>query len=314
VEKRAIIELVKVAATEHQQLADALAPAIHDALAMSLDWYAERRMFPFMKPLVELYGEYLTKKEAATWRSRIAAIEGALAAQSEESRGDSLLKVSVIGTIMTERQGEEPQKIRGSRQRSLLGLLVADRMLEAPLDHHEFRRLVSESGDEHESERARKTMNMAVYRLREAIGEEAVLTDEETPRLNTDRVHVDLLEAVELIRTAREACREGALLRAWPLLARALDIIQGEVIFPTLYDDFFEAVREDLEFELRAAIIEIARALLAEGDATAAETILQRGFKAMPEDKELSDLLCRALESTGKRVAAERVRMQATEA
>ncbi|MCB9214268.1 MAG: hypothetical protein H6616_00220 [Ignavibacteria bacterium] len=33
--------------------------------------------------------------------------------------------------------------------------------------------------------------------------------------------------------------------------------------FPTLYDDFFEAVREDFEHRLRRGLLEVARGLLA---------------------------------------------------
>jgi hypothetical protein len=311
--KRAIIELIRAAGMDpaNVEFAAALRPAIHSALILSLEWYAERRMYPFMTPLLDLYSEYLTKKEITVWQSRIGEIERGLTLQRARAQGDARLRVSMLGTITTQRSGEEPQRLRGARQRALLGLMVADRMLDTPLDHREFRRLAA--GGEEEPERARKTMNMAVHRLREAVGEDGVLTDEETPRLNIERVQVDLLDAVELVRAAREAFREGAMLRAWPALVQALEITRGEVSFPTLYDDFFEAAREDFEFELRSAIIDISRGLLAEGDATAAEQILRRGFDAMPEDEELSDLLCRALESSGKRTAAERVRMQAAE-
>jgi DNA-binding SARP family transcriptional activator len=202
--------------------------------------------------------------------------------------------------------------MRGARQRALLGLMVADQMLEQPLEHREFRRLAA--GGEEEPERARKTMNMAVYRLREVIGEEGVLTDDETPRLNLQHLQIDLLDAAALLRKARAALRDGALMRAFPALREALDITRGEVSFPTLYDDFFEAAREDFEFELRSAIIDIARRLMIEGDPASAEEILRRGYDGMPGDEELADMLCEALESSGKRTAAERIRMQTADA
>jgi hypothetical protein len=305
--KLAIIRLL-----EQEEVAEKLPgdrhAAIHDALTLSLAWFAERSMYPFMSPLLDRYGEHLTKKEIATWRARAAEIARRREAHLAATKGDDRLKVSMIGTITTQRPGEEPQRLRGARQRALLGLMVADRMLEQPLEHREFRRLAA--GGEEEPERARKTMNMAVYRLREAIGEDGVLTDEETPRLNLERVQVDLLEAHALIRRAGEAFREKALMRACPALRQALEITRGEVSFPTLYDDFFEAAREDFEFELRSAIIEISKGLLMEGDAPRAEDLLLRGFDAMPGDEELADLLCEALELSGKRTTAERVRMQ----
>jgi DNA-binding SARP family transcriptional activator len=311
--RRAIIELVRAAGKDpaNAELVSGLHRAMRDGLILSLEWYAERRMYPFMSPLLDLYGEYLTTKESTVWRERITELECGVAAQRGRIQGDARLRVSMLGTITVQRSGEEPQRVSGARRRTLLGLMVADRMLDKPLDQGEFRRLAA--GGEEELHNARKAMNMGVHRLREAIGDDGVLTDEETPRLNMERVQVDLLDAVGLVRAARDAFREGAMLRAWPALVQALEITRGEVSFPTLYDDFFEAAREDFEFELRSAIIDISRGLLAEGDAAAAEQILRRGFDAMPEDEEVSELLCRALESSGKRTAAERVRMQAAE-
>ena len=81
--------------------------------------------------------------------------------------------------------------------------------------------------------------------------------------------------------------------------------------FPSLYDSFFEAVREDFEFRLRSAILAVGRGLLAEGDAAAAETILRRGYMALPEDEEIGDFLRESLIAQGKHVEAERLKAMA---
>ena len=51
------------------------------------------------------------------------------------------------------------------------------------------------------------------------------------------------------------------LVKALPLLLEGLHIVGTEVPFPTLYDDFFEAVREDFEHRLRNAVLATARGL-----------------------------------------------------
>jgi DNA-binding SARP family transcriptional activator len=92
------------------------------------------------------------------------------------------------------------------------------------------------------------------------------------------------------------------------MVVEALDIVKTEVPFPTLYDDFFEAMRGDFEYQMREAVIEVGQGLLREGDAASAEEALRRGFDAMPEDEEITELLCRALELQGRRAEAGRVR------
>jgi hypothetical protein len=157
-------------------------------------------------------------------------------------------------------------------------------------------------------------MNMGVLRLREAIGTEAIRTDTESPRLNTDYVWVDLLEAHRLLRESALAAREGALMRAVPPLIEALELVNCQVPFPGLYDDLFEAAREDFEFSIRDAIIDVSRGLLREGDAINAEEVLRRGFDAMPDDEEIADLLRETLITLGKRIEAERVKIRVAEA
>jgi DNA-binding SARP family transcriptional activator len=159
-------------------------------------------------------------------------------------------------------------------------------------------------------ELARKKRNMTIARLREAIGSDAIITGGETPVLNLERVEVDLLQADTLLRRTLAALRQRSLVRAYPLLREVLEMAGGDVPFPSLYESFFEAVREDFEFRLRSAIVAVGRGLLAEGDAAAAETVLRRGYAAMPEDEEISDFLHEALIAQGKHVEAERLKSE----
>jgi hypothetical protein len=285
--------------------------ALHYAFVHGLEWLAEHSLPGAMQPLVSHYDWVLDEGERAAWRKRIAAIEEQLPGLSPKNSGNRQLRISMLGTIGTHFPDGTMNPMRGARLRTLLGLLVLDQMVEKPFSYREFCRLAA-SGEEN-PDKARKVMNMGVLRLREAIGPDAILTDTESPRLNIDYARVDLLEAHRLLGEAVDAAREGAMMRAVGAMIEALDSAAGQVPFPGLYEDVFEAAREDFENRLRSGIIEVSSSVLREGDAISAEAILRRGFEAMPDDEELADLLRQTLVRLGKRVEAERVRMRVEE-
>jgi hypothetical protein len=217
------------------------------------------------------------------------------------------LRLTVLDTIELHSADGGPVPIRGTRLRTLVGLLVADRMLDEPLDYREFSTIVAGTVD---PDKARKTLNGVVFRLREILGHDAINTQEETPRLNLELVTADLLDAAGALGEAADALREGSLPRAGRRLLQVLAITSGKVPFPTLYENFFEATRERFETRLRTLLLKTAKDLLADGDARSAEELLRGGFAAMTGDEELAELLCDALVMLGKRAEAERVRMR----
>lgn len=152
---------------------------------------------------------------------------------------------------------------------------------------------------------------MAISRLRGLIGRNTILTKSGTPRLNPALVRVDLLEAQQHINNALAAAGEMALFRAWSLMIAALDIVRGEVPFPTQYERFFEAARDDFEHRLRSAVLHVVRLLLEEDDLQYAEELLRRTIQNMPGDPELSDLLSTVLLKQHQRAEAERLRLTA---
>jgi DNA-binding SARP family transcriptional activator len=215
----------------------------------------------------------------------------------------------MFGQIEGRPPAGEPIPVRGGRLRTVLGLLVADRMLRKPLGHREFCYIAAGSDDDLEPENARKTMNNAIFRLRELLGDDVISTDGETPRLNPAAVEVDLLEAYDLLEHAERDARDDALMRAVPALRRALEISRGDVPFPSLYEDFFEALREDFENRLRSAVVDVTARLLRAGDAAGAEELLRPALEAIPEDEELSEMLREALSKLGRRAEAERLKI-----
>jgi DNA-binding SARP family transcriptional activator len=309
---RAVADLVEAAcaAAGSRDPAEPFAPLLASALAGALEFLAERNLLPPLRSLLTSYGHYLTRPDLAAWHARAEEI-AARRNERAEPEGSTTIEISMLGAIEVRRPGAENTRPRGARLRTLLGLMVVDRMLEEPLTQREFCRLAADEGTDPEN--ARKTVNLAVHRLREIVGYDAILTDAETPRLNPRLVRVDLLDADRLLGESIAALREGSPMRALAPLLDTLEITRGEVPFPTLYDEFFEAAREDFENRIREAILKIARGLLRDGDASSAELALRRGFATMPEDEEIAELLRDSLIQLGKRAEAERIRLRVGE-
>lgn len=276
-------------------------------LSRALEWLSERGLGGYLAALAGRFAHHLGKRDLAFWRGRAAELTKDYAEQAPASR-ERRHRVTMIGAMAVTTPEGEVRPIRGARLKTMLGLLVAARMVAKPLSNNEFCRLAA--GGELEIDLARKTMNMAVVRLREAIGGELIRTGEETHELNLDMVTVDLLEADEQLRQAVSALRRRALMLAYPAVMKALAISRGEVTFPGLYDDFFEALREDFENRQRTATLDVARALIAENDAESASTLLKEAFEWMPDDEEIAALLRSALEQSGRRTDAELIRLR----
>ncbi len=312
-EKRAILALLAHIASkpESPPYMQELHAAIRAMAQHTLSWLAERRLHPYMEPILAHSRNHLSSEELHHWTTVITTMAMAYAPEHTNAASASRqrTRVTMLGTIEIHRPDGQAIAVRGSRLRTLLGLLAADHMLDAPLKHREFSAIAS--GSEGDLERARKTLNGIVFRLREVMGHNTVETTAETPQLNLDLVEVDILKAHKAIREAAEALHHGSLLRSHERLLHALDLTRGEVPFPHLYENFFEAVREDFETELRNTLMNVAKRLLAEGDPKSAEELLRRGFDAMTEDEEIADLLRTALILIGKRAEAERIRIRA---
>jgi hypothetical protein len=288
------------------QTSSALLADVRAAVDNALEWLAERRLPALMRSMADRCSWCLTPRKADGWHKKIAEIEEQLRLDID-STGRNRLQLSMLGTIEVPRPDGEIARPRGARLKTLLGIMVADRMLDSPLSNREFYTIAA--GDD-DIERARNTIYAAMHRLRDIVGTGAINTDGETPQLDQGRVGVDLLEAHALLREASTAARQGSWMRAFTALRNALAIIGNEVPFPTLYDNFFEAAREDFENRLRRTIIAVGSGLLREGDATHGEEVLRLGTEAMPEDEEITELLQSALLTLGKRTEAERLKMR----
>ncbi len=190
------------------------------------------------------------------------------------------------------------RKLQGQRTKKVLALLVAQALMDNPLSLSDFCRIAT--GEENDLDRARNMIYIAVHRLRQTCGEQIILKTSPVPQLNTDLVDIDILQANNNLESALSAIREGALLRAVTYLKAALEIWRGEILFPGLYDEFFESARDEFEFKLSSAIVKIAKSLIAEGDATQAHSVLEFAYPWLKEDQAIGDLYNMTLSDAGK--------------
>lgn len=304
----AVIEMV-----EDEELTNSLRDAIHDMVEGGLRWLEEKNLPSFALPFLKRAAQYLSPKEVAFWKERFVDAERHSPLSSFiETDADERTEISVIGELSVELPDGVRSRVRGGRLRTIIGLLTANEMLPQPLSWREFCKLAS--GVEDDPERARKMSSMGLLRLREAYGDDIVIIREgESPSFNRNRVRIDLLEAFHLMRDALQEVHHGSLMRAHPALRRALELLDGEVPFPALYDDFFEAIRSDIDYTVREAVLNVGRGLVRENDHAVAEGILRLAARLMPEDEEIADLLLEVLTALGKRTEAERMKMRQAE-
>ena len=309
----ATFRLVGTMPQEFKSLPDSLRRHLHDGLERVVRHLERLRLPALIPPLLKEFGHAFSKGELTAARARLNALqrerESEQLASSESA--ETRTEVMMFGSIAVQQPGQEPERVRGAQIATLLGLMTANEMLARPLSHREFVGLAI--GNERDPEKVRKSLNFAVFRLREAIGSEAVDTTGEVPRLNREAVRVDLIEADQHLKEAIKALKEGGLLRAVPAVAAAIRIGGGQVPFPTLYDEFFESAREDYENTLRETLLRVAKLLAKEGDLPTAEELLEQAFAAMPDDEEIAELFRDVLLRQGKRTEARRVEMKLAE-
>lgn len=278
------------------------------SLQRRLERLAENKQFAYVASMAEKWGRYLPPREVKRWKARAAELAAAWR-EAHPQPDEQKVCVTMFGRIEISRGSEQPKATRGARLRTILGLMVANQILDDPLSLQEFCAIAEGDAD---PERAKNNLHVGIHRLREALGHDAILTEQRIPQFNPEIVKVDLLDAHRLLADSNEALRQGHLIRAWSSLREALEITRGEVPYPTLYNNFFEAARQDFELYLRATTIAVARAFLLEEDAPSAAQVLRLAIASMPGDDEISELLSDALVRSGRRADAHRMKMRNT--
>lgn len=289
----AALWLIEHAATQGRITPDdELRALLSTSVLACAEWFAERSLDVCLTAHLDRHGSHLDEADLKRWRTRSHKLAEHRHAQFVAEGGDRL-RISMFDTITVQHPHSEPQRLRGGRNQTVLGLLVAIAMLKTPLDRSTFLRLAT--GIELDPERARKMWNIAALRLREVIGREALVADDELPHLDAELVHIDLLEVWRTFDEVDGAIRNGHIVFAREALLGAITEAAGRVPFPTLYDELFESLRDEFETRLRTLVLQLARRHVAANDNAGAELLLRAYIERVPDDEEGVEMLVEVL-------------------
>lgn len=281
---------------------------VAEGLRRALAWCRRHNVAGAALPLLRCAEPYFSAAELAEHRNAVLLLRSEAAGEfgwneaEEPSRLPLLKMLGTIGLVLPDQ--ETVQRVQGARGRRILGLMVANSLMERPHGPEEFRAAAAE--DEAD---AANTVRVAIARLRPLLGKEAIITaGNAAPRLDFSRLRVDLLEALAEL----DRCRRAIQLRQ-PRIAKksaenALAIVRGEPAYPTLYGEFFQAARLDFELRLRQTVLAAARFLRREEDYDQAADLLGTAFEQMPNDEEVVGELTQALHLAGRNAEGVRVR------
>lgn len=276
------------------------------AIRKAVDWCMMKRMPGYALPFLRFGEFYLSPKQLAQMSAKAERLIeqlpekiGLYELTGKEGKKDSRHTLTVIGAIAAQLQDRIPQRFQGARVRRIIALIAANHLLQRPLSLAEFRHIAT--GMDPDSERTAAYTRTLLWRVRSVIGSDAIVADGDAPpRFNAEHVRVDLLEAAELLERCSAAVRGNRPLHARKALAEALAIIGEGPVYPTLFDEFFEAARLDFEIRLRESVRATVALLRREGDLEEAERLLRPALNAMPGDDELLEELTEILALLGR--------------
>ena len=279
--------------TDHLWSSKELQSMMHHGLTSVLKWLMEKELPLQMQVALDRFSTILQKKEQKKWTQRVNGLIAEQAALRQKESNEHKFRLRMFGRIElsedSEMEGKEPVRPKGERMRVLLGAMVANEILRKPLSREKFLALATGGADD--PTRARDIVNITVFRLRKEFGDnDVIVTDGSVPRLNTDLISIDLLEADRMIGEATEALAKQSLMRAVPTTLQALELWSGDVPFPTLYSDYFEELRDRFEANIRSTTMGVVQELLREEDHAEARRLLERLHEFMPEDEEILEV------------------------
>ena len=286
---------------------------IVDLLERSLTWCHEYQLPGYGTPFLRRAEIHLSSERYAYWTEQFDKLHDLVMAEYRSRdvthSSENRVLLSMISTISITLPDIGPQKIRGARLRHTLGLMVANQLMRTPLSLAEFRELATAM--DADSPRVDNYLHTILSRIRNIMGHDAVITDgKSAPRLNLELVAVNLFEVDRLLDECDVAIRSIHARKAMDAATKALELINYEPAYPTLYDEFFEAARNDFEVRLRNTLFSTVRLLRSEGDFNGAGELLRKFFELMPNDEEVAEELIDILQTLGHKTEAISIRLR----
>lgn len=239
---------------------EVLRQAMATALAKALQWGKEHDLQPVVLGVQQRHPLLGRSSEATPETASVAMVGGKSAAST------SVMRVGLFGPITLQHPNGAAVRLRGTRNQITLCLLVADRMLKNPLSRNRFIEIASGVPVADSPDKARRGMNMAILRLREIIGQQAIITEGETPQLNHAAITVDLIEARQTVQRVAQLTRRGTLTEARQALAPLLTLMRHGQPFAAMEDELFQNLRDQWTQELRSVVQQLLQRLRDAGD------------------------------------------------
>ena len=294
-------------------LIEALRESFSEALTAALEWCLQAGAAGYATPLIKMAHRYLNTSDYNHWVSKFSQAEGysELLAQYDELVDEhldaSVPLLQISATIqVTDPEGSE-KRFQGARVQRTAALIAANQLMHSPLNLSQFREIAT--GMSSDSPRIGNYTRTLLWRLRSVLGSESIITDgTEPPRFNTDLVKVDLFEASHHLQICDEALRKDQPRKAKEAVLEALNILGEGPVYPSLYDEFFEAARIDFELRLRERVLSTVALLRNSGDLEGTIPVLQRAQISMQGDDELEEELISVLQLSGRNTEAIKLR------
>ncbi|MCB0710999.1 MAG: ATP-binding protein [Ignavibacteriae bacterium] len=295
IDRRILFDAVQVRTKQHS---DGYTTLIQNNLPSTISWLLQRRLDFLATIFLKDFGEQLS---ANIYNSLNTQIEEIRARRREQTKSDDkgeVVEISLFGSIEVRLPNRTPIKLRGSRQKGLLAAMAAAELIGSRMDRETFFEVVGI--DSENLKNRRDSLNSAIYRLRDLLGENAIISGEEIPRLNLDSVRIDLLENYRHIRLIEEKLIQTNPGQALRLLHDVLDGVTYHILFHSLYHPIFEELREEYENRMRGVVINLAKKLIEVQDFDGAARLTVKALLFVREDKELFQLQIEAQRSSGK--------------
>lgn len=278
------------------------------ALERSFAWLQAVASLPFLRALTERHAGHVPPAIRKQWKSVVEELQRVASGGPDVAGDDQRLLLSLIDGIRVRYPSGEWRKVTGGKMKTVLGLMVANRMFDQNLSLEEF--ALFAAGDElADAEAARNNLYVRLHSLRSLLGKDAILSETgQAPELNPAYVRVDLLEAAGLLRDAGRHVGRNVPGKGLYAVQRAFDLLNGGIPFPGLYDDLFEAARSDFEVLVRDTVLMVARELVRLGDPENTAEVLEQALGLLPGDEEVAGYLCEILGTLGRKSHAERLR------
>lgn len=285
-------------------LAERMQSRIAERIDTAIDWALERNLHGYVDGLLPMAHRYLGRRKLRLLEERAASLK------TDFSRGMSWgpgtgkhvgrLELSMIGTIRARGVDGNEFRIQGSKGRRMLGAMVLNEIGRPGLTVEEFRRIATDIGPG-EGDPANAVRHV-VARLRSVLGKDSILTDGiSPPRLNLERVSIDLIDVLADLAEADRAVRRLDARIAVARLHDVLSALGNDPILPALFGEAFDSARDDVEIRLRNSLLAAARLQRHAGDDETAVHLLRRGFERIPHDEEIMEDLAEALKRLGRK-------------